>query len=77
MVELNPQQLGKIILLIGLGFAAMGLIVMLLASLGLFKLPGDLTFSGKNWKIYFPLASCILLSIIMTLILWLISLLRR
>ena len=77
MESLGPQQIGKLILFFGLIIAAVGAIVILLGHIGLFKLPGDLQFSGKNWKVYIPLASCIIISIILTLILWLISYFSR
>jgi hypothetical protein len=57
--------------------ALLGVLVMVLGRVGLFKLPGDLEFGSKNWRIYFPIASCILISIILTLVLWLISYFRR
>jgi hypothetical protein len=50
---------------------------VVLGRFGLFKLPGDIEFGGKNWRIYIPLASCIIISVILTLILWLISYFRR
>jgi hypothetical protein len=77
MESLGPQQIGKFILLFGLIIAAVGVIVILLGHLGLFKLPVDLQFSGKNWKVYIPIASCIIISITLTLILWLISYFSR
>jgi ABC-type antimicrobial peptide transport system permease subunit len=77
MEPFSPQQIGKLILLFGLIIAAVGIIIILLGHIGLFKLPGDLQLSGKNWKVYIPLASCIIISIILTLILWLISYLSR
>jgi hypothetical protein len=76
-MEFGPAQFGKVLLLIGLVIAAVGLIFILLGRLGVFRLPGDLEFGSGNWRIYFPLASSILISIILTLLLWLISYFRR
>ena len=73
----GPQQLGKWLILAGLGLAVVGLILLGLGRLGLFRLPGDLEFGGKNWKVYFPIGSCILLSILLTLVMWLINIFRR
>jgi|GEM_PF-3635333 len=47
------------------------------ASLGLFRLPGDLEFGDRNWKVYFPVGTCILISVILTVILWVIHHFRR
>ena len=69
----EPQQLGKFLLLLGGGIALVGALLWLGGQVGLFKLPGDLEFGGKNWKLYIPLGTCILLSVLLTLILWLIN----
>jgi len=76
-MEYSPQQIGKWLIAAGIFIAVLGVLVMLLGRVGLFKLPGDLEFGSKNWRIYFPIASCVLLSIILTLILWLINHFRR
>ena len=76
-MEFGPQQFGKWLVAIGVTIAGIGLLVMLLGRIGLFRLPGDFEFGGKNWRIYFPLATSILLSLILTLVLWLIRYFRR
>ena len=76
-MEFGPQQIGKLLILTGALIALAGSIVMILGRAGLFKLPGDLVFGGKNWRIYLPIASCIIISIILTLILLLISYFRK
>ncbi len=55
-MEFGPQQLGKWLILAGIIIALMGALVMLLGRIGLFKLPGDLEFGSKNWRIYIPIA---------------------
>jgi hypothetical protein len=76
-VDLGPQQLGKWLVLIGGTLVVLGLLVMLLGRLGLFRLPGDLEFGGRNWRLYVPLGTSIVLSILLTLLLWLIRYVRR
>lgn len=68
----GPQQFGKWLVAVGAAIVIIGLLVMLLGRIGLFRLPGDFTFGGRNWRIYIPLTSSIILSILLTLILWLI-----
>jgi len=75
--DLGPEQLGKWLLAAGLLLAGIGLVVLLLGRTGVFKLPGDVEFGGKNWRVYIPVASCILLSIILTLLFWIIGYFRR
>ena len=76
-MDFGPQQIGKWLITAGIFIAVVGVLVMLLGRVGLFKLPGDLEFGSKNWRIYIPIASCVLISIILTLILWLINNFRR
>jgi len=76
-MDLGPQQIGKWLISLGIIMAILGGLMVLLGKAGLFRLPGDLEFSSKNWRIYFPIASCILISIVLTLILWLIHYFRR
>jgi Protein of unknown function (DUF2905) len=58
--------MGKTLVLIGLGIAGLGLLVMIGLPLG--RLPGDFAVRRGNFSFYFPLATSILLSIILTLI---------
>ena len=76
-MDLGPQQIGKWLVAAGIVITLLGVLVIVLGRFGLFKLPGDLEFGSKNWRIYFPIASCIILSIILTLIMWLIKYFRR
>ena len=76
-MDLGLQQIGKWIVAAGIVITLLGVLVIALGRAGLFKLPGDLEFGSKNWRIYFPIASCIILSVILTLIMWLINYFRR
>jgi len=76
-MEFGPQQIGKWIIVMGITIALVGALVMIFGRAGLFKLPGDLEFGGKNWRIYLPIASCIIISIVLTAILWLINYFHR
>ena len=77
MQTFEPGQLGKLLILSGVVLIVAGGLVMGLSKLGLFRLPGDMSFGGKNWRVYFPLASCVVLSLVMTLIFWLVRYFRK
>jgi DUF2905 family protein len=64
--------MGKVLVVIGLAIAGLGLVMML--GLPLFRLPGDFYIKRGNVSFYFPLATSIVLSIILTL---LMALFRR
>ena len=59
--------MGKTLVLLGLGIAALGLVIMLGVPLG--RLPGDFYVRRGNFSFYFPLATSIILSILLTLVL--------
>jgi hypothetical protein len=77
MTEFGPQQISKWLISAGIIIALVGGLIMILGRIGFFKLPGDLEFGSKNWRIYIPVASCIIISIVLTVILWLINYFRR
>ena len=65
---------GKILILTGALLVVLGLIFSFLPKIPyLGKLPGDIYIKKENFTFYFPLASCILISIILSLIFYLIS----
>jgi hypothetical protein len=72
-------DLGKLLILLGAVLMIAGLILVLLgrAHLPIGKLPGDITFRGKHATFYFPLATCILLSALLSLILYVFGRWRR
>jgi hypothetical protein len=59
--------MGKLLVYLGLGIAALGLLVMVGVPFG--RLPGDIVVRRGNFSFYFPLATSIILSILLTLIL--------
>jgi hypothetical protein len=58
--------MGKVLVLVGLGIAALGVVIMLGLPLG--RLPGDFSVRRGNFGFYFPLTSSILVSIVLTLL---------
>ena len=68
------SSLGKMLILVGVVVAAVGAVLVFGAKIPwIGRLPGDFKFEGKNFTFYFPLATSILLSVILTLIFWLIG----
>jgi Protein of unknown function (DUF2905) len=67
--------MGRVIVWIGLAIAALGVIAMLGERFGIRfgRLPGDMVFRGRNTTFYFPIVTCLLLSVLLTLISWLFS----
>jgi len=68
------QYIGKFLVLLGLIVAALGGLLLVSGKIPwIGKLPGDILIQRKNFTFYFPLATSILLSLILTLIFWLIG----
>ena len=72
-------EIGKILIGIGIVLIVIGGVFMLLGRSGLplGRLPGDLLYRGKNTTFYFPLATSILVSVVLSLIFLVISRLKR
>jgi hypothetical protein len=64
-------EAGKILIIVGLVATAIGAAVWALGRAGFRGLPGDVAYEGKNVQFYFPIVSCIVLSVILTLGMWL------
>ena len=72
-------DIGRTIAILGVSLVVLGGVLMLLgrAGLPLGRLPGDIVYRGKNTTFYFPLATSILLSVVLSLAIYLIGRFRR
>lgn len=75
-------DLGKVLLGFGLLLAAIGVILLLLGSVAgraawIGRLPGDIYIQRGNWTFYFPLATSLLVSVLLTVLLSLFSIFNR
>jgi len=73
------RELGKLLLLLGVFLVVVGAVLVMGARLPfrLGRLPGDIVYRGRNTAFYFPIVTCLVLSVLFTLVLWIISILRR
>jgi hypothetical protein len=67
------MSIGRILITVGLIVLVLGLIVSLgeRLPLRLGRLPGDIVIRGKNSVFFFPLVTCLLLSVVLSFIMWL------
>jgi len=72
-------EMGRLLVILGVALVVIGGIVMLLGRTGLAvgRLPGDILYRGKNTTFYFPLASCILISVVLSIVLFLMGRMKR
>jgi len=73
-MDIMYKELGKIIVFSGFILIIFGIILIIGDKLNLFlgKLPGDIVIKGKNFSFYFPIVSCLLISLILTLLFYLL-----
>ena len=72
-------DLGKTLLGLGLLLVVIGAVLLIAARFGwpLGRLPGDIAYRGKNVSVFFPLGTSILISVVLSLLLYLVSRFRR
>jgi len=72
-------DLGKLLVFVGGLLLIVGIVLIVLGktNLPIGRLPGDIIYRGKNTTVYFPLATSILLSIVLTAVMYLIGRFRR
>jgi hypothetical protein len=72
-------DLGRLLVVLGGLIVAVGLVLMLAGKINLpiGRLPGDIVIRGKNSTFYFPLATSIVLSILLSLVLYIVGRMRR
>ena len=63
------ESIAKTLMLAALALLAVGAALWLFSKLGLPRLPGDFVLEGRNWKVYLPLATSLLISVVLTLLL--------
>ncbi|MBI4811676.1 MAG: DUF2905 domain-containing protein [Ignavibacteriales bacterium] len=72
------QAFGKLLIVFGFVTIVLGVILLFFDKIPLIgKLPGDINIKKDNFQFYFPITSSLVLSIIISLILWLVSLISR
>lgn len=68
------QDLGRLLIVLGVVIALTGVVLTFAGRIpGLGRLPGDISVQRGNWTFYVPLGTSIVLSLLLTLVLWLIG----
>lgn len=65
--------MARFLIVLGLVILALGLLWPVLTRLGLGRLPGDIVIQRGNFSFYFPLATCILVSVLLSAVFWLFN----
>ena len=72
-------ELGRTLLMLGILLAVIGGVMLLLGRSGvpIGRLPGDIAYRGRNFSFFAPLGTSLLLSVVLSLLLYLVSRFRR
>ena len=65
--------MARFLIVLGLAILVVGLLWPYLSKLGLGRLPGDIVIERENGTVYVPLATCLLLSLLLSLKLWVVN----
>jgi len=65
--------MARFLVLLGLAILLVGLLWPYLSRIGLGRLPGDIVIERDNMTFYFPLMTCLVLSLLFSLVLWLVN----
>jgi hypothetical protein len=65
------QRTARFLIIVGLVLVAAGLLWPLLQKVGLGRLPGDIVIERENFRLYLPLGTSLLISLVLSVILWL------
>jgi hypothetical protein len=73
------REIGKTLLVIGSALFGIGVLLFFRARLPyrIGRLPGDIVVQGRNGSFYFPIVTCIIVSLLFSLLLWILDLFRR
>jgi hypothetical protein len=69
----REARMSRFLIVLGLVIVAIGVLWPILTRLGLGRLPGDIVIQRGNYSFYFPLATCILVSLLLSVVFWLFN----
>jgi hypothetical protein len=66
---------GRVLICIGLAITVAGLVFLFLGrfNVPVGRLPGDITYTGKNTTVYFPVVTCLVISIVISIVFWILN----
>jgi hypothetical protein len=68
------SEIGKLLIVLGAVLLLIGIVVLIVGRIpGLGRLPGDIVIQRGTWTFYFPLATSIILSVVLSIVFWLIG----
>jgi Protein of unknown function (DUF2905) len=69
----HAMSVSRLLIMFGLALVALGLLWAVMDKIGLGRLPGDIVIERDNFRLYIPLATSLLVSVVFSLLLWLLN----
>ena len=73
MPRSTAMDISRFLITLGVAILVIGLLWPVLGKIGLGRLPGDIVIRRDNFSFYFPIVTCVLVSAVLSLILWLVN----
>ena len=73
LARLADPAMARFLIVLGLGILVVGLLWPYLSRIGAGRMPGDIVIERDNVTLYFPLMTCFLLSLLFSLVLWVVN----
>jgi len=67
------NEFGRVLVLFGVVLVALGLLLTVIPNFRLGRLPGDIFIQKDNWSLYIPLTTSLIMSVVLSLLLWVIA----
>jgi hypothetical protein len=67
------MSVSRLLIILGLALLALGVLWPVIGKIGLGRLPGDIVIERDNFRLYIPLATSLLVSVVLSLLLWFLS----
>ena len=67
------MPVGRLLVIFGLVLVAVGLLWPLITKMGIGRLPGDIVVERENFRLYIPLATSLIISVVLSILFWLLN----
>jgi hypothetical protein len=67
------MPVGRLLVIFGLVLVTVGLLWPLITKIGLGRLPGDIVIERENFRLYIPLATSLIISVVLSILFWLLN----
>lgn len=67
------MSVGRLLIILGIVFVVLGMLWPWIARLGLGRLPGDIVIERENFRLYIPIATSLIVSLVLSVILWFLN----